>query len=93
VIEHVIAAEGGTYKPPPLSPWQRDQAFEIESPSGAEIRGHFLDGAEGASYTVVGLVEGLIRLRVFVRPGIESKQAAGMLRAMAEALEEVDLAR
>ena len=94
MIEHVIAAEGGTYKSPPLSPWQRDQAFRIESPSGAEIHGRFLDGATHSTYEMVATTaRGNAVVQVFVRAGAESKAAAAMLRAMAEELEGVDLER
>ncbi len=84
------------YKSPPLSPWQRGQAFVHERADGRHtrvIRGHFVDGAPGSSYTMVGSVDNLHAVRVFVRPGVEPKQAAKMLRAMAAELEGVTLER
>lgn len=84
----VVTEAGAPYKPPPLSPSQEAAEFRVVGARGGEIVGGFVDGAEGASYTISGSTpEGKLGLRVFIRDGTDVVIAARMLRVMADELE------
>lgn len=86
----VVTEAGAPYKPPPLSPSQEAAEFRVVGARGGEIVGGFVDGAEGASYTIMGRIGErgeTPRIRVFIRDGTDVVIAARMLRVMADELE------